>query len=178
MNEEVYVVKNIIDIVMYKQVIHNCDNNVDTVPPYASTMYSHVKTFEDTGCVGGARVVYSLGCNLYSHVQSTQHDPLLEGRAAAKEAESRMRNKYASLTDRFDFQPIAVETSGVFGVSTLVFLRNLGSRIASAKGDVRERTWLIQRISLAIVRGNAISIPMSCRRFFLHQSNYYFCVSM
>ena len=36
-------------------------------------------------------------------------------RAAANEAESRKRSKYASLTDRFDFQPIAVETSRVFG---------------------------------------------------------------
>ena len=88
----------------------------------------------------------------------------IQARASANEAESRKRSKCASLTDRFDFQPIAVETSGVFGESTLVFQRNLGSRIASAKGDVRERTWLIQRISLAIVRGNAISITMSCRR--------------
>ena len=44
--------------------------------------------------------------------------------------------------------------------STLVFLCNLESHIASAKGDVRERPWLMQRISLAIVRGNAISIAM------------------
>ena len=65
------------------------------------------------------------------------------------------------------FQPIAFETSGVFGESTLVFQHNLGSRIASATGDVWECTWLIQRISLAVVRGNAISIAMSCRRSFL-----------
>ena len=91
----------------------------------------------------------------------------IQARAAASEAESRKRSKYASPTDRFDFQPIAVETSGVSGESMLVFLRNFGSRIASAKGDVRVRTWLIQRFSLAIVRGNAISIAMSCRRSFL-----------
>ena len=33
----------------------------------------------------------------------------------------------------------------------------------SANGDVRERTWLTQHISLAVVRGNAISIAMSHR---------------
>ena len=86
----------------------------------------------------------------------------IQTRAAANEAEYRKRSKYASLTDTFDFQPIAVETSGVFDESTLVYLRNLRSRIASAKGDVSERTWLIQRISWVIVRGNAISIAMSC----------------
>ena len=91
---------------------------------------------------------------------------VIYAKAAANEAESIKWSKYASLTDRFDFQPITVETSGVFGESTLVLLRILGSRIASIKGDVRERTWLIQRISLAVVRGNAISIGMSCRRFF------------
>ena len=94
---------------------------------------------------------------------------VIQARAAANEAESIKLNKYASLTDSSDIQPIAVETSRVFGESALVFLRNLGSRIASAKGDVRERTWLTQRILLAIVRGNTISIAMSCRRSFLSQ---------
>ena len=54
----------------------------------------------------------------------------------------------------------------MFGESTPVFLHNLGSRIGSAKGDVRERTCLIQRISLANVSGNAISIAMSYHRSF------------
>ena len=90
----------------------------------------------------------------------------IQARAAANEAESRKRSKYASLTDRFDFQPIAVETSGVFGESTPVFLHSLGSRIGSAKGDVRECTCLIQRILLANVSGNTISIAMSFRRSF------------
>ena len=91
----------------------------------------------------------------------------IKARAAANDAESRKRSKYASHTDRFNFHSMAVETSGVFGESTHVFLLILGSRIASAKVDVRERTWLIQRISLAVVRSIAISIEMSCRRFFL-----------
>ena len=75
----------------------------------------------------------------------------IQARAAANEAESRKQSKYASLTDRIEFQPIAVETSGVFVESTLVFLRNLGSRTASANGDVRERSWLIKRMSLVVV---------------------------
>ena len=74
-----------------------------------------------------------------------------------------MRNKYASLADWFDFQPIAVDTSGMFGVSTHHFLGNHGNRIALAMGDVWERMWLIQRISLAVVNGHAITIAMSCR---------------
>ena len=38
----------------------------------------------------------------------------IQVRAAANEAESRKRSKNASFTDRSDFKPIAVETSGVF----------------------------------------------------------------
>ena len=85
---------------------------------------------------------------------------------------------YAFPTDNFDFQPISVETSGVFSESTLVFLRNLGSRIASFNGDVREPTRLMQRILLAVVRGNANSIAMSCRRSFLPQSDDHLNVSV
>ena len=60
----------------------------------------------------------------------------IQARAAANEAESRKRSKFASLTDWFDFQPIAVETSGVFDESTLVFLRNLGSHVRIPYVDV------------------------------------------
>ena len=105
---------------------------------------------------------------------STMISYAIQTRAATIEAESIKRSKYASHTDRFDIQPIAVETSGVFGESKLVSLRNFGRRIASAKGDIRERTWLIQRISLAVVRGNAISMALSRRRSFLLLSDDYF----
>ena len=87
----------------------------------------------------------------------------IQARAAANEAESMKRSKYASLTDRFDFQLIVVEKSGVFGESTIVFLRNLESSIASAKGDGREQTWLMQRISLAVVEhiGDVVRMSVS-----------------
>ena len=87
-------------------------------------------------------------------------------RADTNEAESRKLSKYASPTNRFDLQPIAVETSRVFVESTLVYLCNLESRIASAMGNVREPTWLIQRISLAVVKGNAISINNNNNGYF------------
>ena len=41
----------------------------------------------------------------------------IQARAAASEAESRKLSNYASPTDRFDPQPTAVDTSGVFGES-------------------------------------------------------------
>ena len=124
----------------------------------------------------GKSLVWDASCT-YTFSPSNMIRSAIHARATANEAESIKWSKYSSPTDRFHFHPIAVETSGVFGESTLVFLLSLGSRIASAKGDVREHTWLIQRISFAIVRGNAMSIAMSCRRTFLSQSDDYFCVS-
>ena len=60
----------------------------------------------------------------------------IQARAAANEAESRKRSKYASPTDRFDFQPILVETSGVFGESTIdvvVRMSILDTKVAGSK---------------------------------------------
>ena len=81
----------------------------------------------------------------------------------AEEAEVRKRVKYGALTDRYDFQPIAVETSGVLGPSTRHFLRTLGSKISVSKGEPRETSWLYGRISMAVLRGNIASILASTK---------------
>ena len=61
------------------------------------------------------------------------------------------------------FEPVSVETSGALGTSTLSFLKGLGKRISAVTGGKRETRWLLERISLAIARGNAASIMASCR---------------
>ena len=61
---------------------------------------------------------------------------------------------------RFKFRPIDVETSGSLGQSTLSFLKELGGRIARETGHKREAEFIFQRISLAVVRGNATSLLM------------------
>ena len=89
-----------------------------------------------------------------SHVMQAAIEP---GSAAAA-AEHRKREKYTALTDRYLFEPVAVETTGVLGPSTSVFLRRLGKKITARTGNKRETSWLMERVSLAIVRGNAASI--------------------
>ena len=78
--------------------------------------------------------------------------------SAASCAEDRKRLKYASLTDRYQFEAIAVETSGVVGRSSTAFLQRLGKRITAQSGDRRETSWLFERLSIAIIRGNAASV--------------------
>ena len=82
----------------------------------------------------------------------------LEPGSAARAAEDRKRERYSELSERYIFQPLAVETSGVLGPSSGKFLAQLGQRITSVTGERRELEWLRQRVSLAVARGNAVSI--------------------
>ena len=68
-------------------------------------------------------------------------------------------NKYAtSLSPSLIFVPIAVETFGVLGDAANDFMYELGKRISAVSGEPRSRTFLMQRLSVAIQRGNAASI--------------------
>ena len=84
-----------------------------------------------------------------------------EAGTAASKAEEAKACKYSGLTDRFMVQPIAVETAGVIGPSSLSFLREIGKRAATLRREPRETQWLLQRIGLAILRGNVTSIRLS-----------------
>ena len=79
------------------------------------------------------------------------------GTIAAK-AEKTKVAKYATLQDRYRFVPIAFETTGIAGEQTDKFISELGRRMAGNTGNRREVEWLRQRLSMAIIRGNAASI--------------------
>ena len=95
-----------------------------------------------------------------TNIGDTAHSP---GSAATK-AEERKRSFYSGITARHRFEPVAVETTGVFGKSTSKFIAELGRRIAAKTGEKRETEFLRQRISLAIMRGNAASILATVRQ--------------
>ena len=78
--------------------------------------------------------------------------------SAAVSAELAKQTKYEPLSDRYLFTPIAVETSGVLGPISLRFLKDIGRLAARERHEPRESEWLLQRISLVVVRGNAHSI--------------------
>jgi len=66
--------------------------------------------------------------------------------------------KYNDLLDNYYFQPVAIETTDVYGKSTATFLSCIANKLVDVSDDPRERQWLHQRLSLAVVRGNAASI--------------------
>ena len=90
----------------------------------------------------------------------------VEAGAAAVGAEERKRRKYATLAGAHLFEPIAVETTGVYGRSTGVILRTIGRRLVETTGDPREAKWFYQNLAIAIQRGNAFSILSAGRERF------------
>ena len=91
-------------------------------------------------------------CKTYIHASSR-----VAG-SAAERREKQKRSLYQSLGNNYVFCPFAVETLGTFGEESISLVHELGRRIRSETGEARSRLFLTQRISIAIQRGNAISI--------------------
>ena len=71
-------------------------------------------------------------------------------------AATRKEAKYAGIVRRHMFEPIAVETLGVYNASAIRILNDLGRRISSISGDTRETSHLYQRVSVLVQRFNAV----------------------
>ena len=78
--------------------------------------------------------------------------------ATQTDAETDKCQKYNDLLDNYYFQPVAIETTGVYGKSTAPFLSCLAKKLVDISGNPREQQWLHQRLSLGVVRGNTASI--------------------
>jgi len=78
--------------------------------------------------------------------------------SVATDAETDKCRKYNDLLDNYYFQPVAIETTGVYGKSTAPFLSCLARNLVDVSGDPREGQWFHQRLSLAMARGNTASI--------------------
>ena len=89
-----------------------------------------------------------------SHLSVTQ---AMSG-GAAEQAERNKGLKYAPLTPQYELVPIAIETMGAYGTSAWAFVSLLGARVTRATGDRRATSFLRQRISVAVQRGNAVSV--------------------
>ena len=89
----------------------------------------------------------------FTYIQKTS---LAQG-GAADIAAARKIEKYTDLARTYEFCPIAMETLGPINEIGLSFLYDLGRRLVETTGDTRETTFLLQRISIAIQRCNAVS---------------------
>merc|ERR1712121_201775 len=102
----------------------------------------------------GKSLIWDATCSCTFCPSNIVSSAILPGSAAASADTSKI-TKYSSLTDRYIFSPFAVETSGVIGPLSLDFIKNIGRKAAQERREPRESEWILQRISLAVVRGNA-----------------------
>ena len=75
------------------------------------------------------------------------------------------KQKYSQLVADFEFVPVAVETSGIIGSAGCSLLTDIGRRISRATNDPRQMSYIFQQISVAIIRGNALAIIASSRKY-------------
>ena len=88
-----------------------------------------------------------------SHVPDTA----ISAGAAASSAAALKHQKYAALEPSHVVMPVAIETLGAWDTESMRFIMNLGRKLSAVTCDPRETTYLFQRISVAVQRGNALS---------------------
>jgi len=119
---------------------------------------------KEAGALYGTRQLWTpLQKSLHSQCRYTRHSG-----SVATDAETDKCEKYNDLLDNYYFQPVAIETTVVYGKSTAPFLTCLAKKLVDISGDPRERqcstSWrwgtpvVHQRLSPAVVRGNTASI--------------------
>ena len=81
--------------------------------------------------------------------------------AVADQAEEKKLRKYQSIPRSYNFTPVAIETSGVFGEYARYLFNQLGRRIKRATGESKSHHFLLQRISIAVQVSNSAAIAGS-----------------
>ena len=94
-----------------------------------------------------------------SHVKETSK----QAGAAAEKANKLKLSKYKKLEKDYYLVPIAVETCGAWNQDGANLIKTLGKIIQGKTGEKRSTFFLFQSISLAVQRGNAISVLGTAR---------------
>jgi len=88
-----------------------------------------------------------------SHIGSTATKP---GAAAHKTALNKI-DKYSKLTSTHIFYPFAIETAGAWHEMAIELMQEIGRCITTITEDAGEITFVFQRLSMALQRGNVVS---------------------
>jgi Reverse transcriptase (RNA-dependent DNA polymerase) len=93
-----------------------------------------------------------------SLASSHLHRAVIGPGVVANDSESRKKSKYSNLSALYQFVPVAVETLGALGEDATALLKDIGRRIAAVTFEPRSTQFLLQRLSIAIQRGNAACV--------------------
>ena len=81
-----------------------------------------------------------------------------EAGKVTERAEERKVEKYRCLPASHLFCPVAIETLGAVGPQSLALIKDIARRIASETGESRAGEYLLQRLSVAVQRGNPAAV--------------------
>jgi len=70
----------------------------------------------------------------------------------------RKEKKYSAFAPAHIFVPVAIEIMGVWGSGASDLIRDLGGRLTVQLGDPQAATHFKQRLDVAVLRGNAITV--------------------
>ena len=82
--------------------------------------------------------------------------------AVADGAEHRKKLKYSNFDSTHLFTPVAIETLGAMGKEALSFLKELGRCILTSTCEPQAYQLLLQRVAVAVQRGNAAAVLGRC----------------
>ena len=113
---------------------------------------------------GGKALAWDATCT-DSFSSSNLCSTILNPGSALSAAEDLKRQKYSQLVANFEFVPVVVDTSGIIGSAGCSLLADIGRRISKATNDPRQMSYIPRQISVAIIRGNALAMTASSRRY-------------
>ena len=90
---------------------------------------------------------------------------ILKTGSASSSAEDLNRRKYYQLVADYEFVPVAVETLGIIGSAGCSLLSDIGRRILRATNEPSQMSYILQQISVAIIRGNTLAMTASSRKY-------------
>ena len=106
----------------------------------------------------GKKLIWDFTC-VDTFATTYVHNTSKKAGKAAEEAEKRKEAKYKELIDDgYIFIPVAIETMGPLGMSGFKLFQELGKKISNKYGEKNATSYILQSISIAIQRGNTLSI--------------------
>ena len=113
---------------------------------------------------GGKALALDATCT-DSFSASNLYSTILNLGSASSADEDLKRQKYSQVVADFEFSPVAVETSGIIASAGYSLLTDIGRHKSRATNHLCQMSYIFQQISVAIIRGNALAITASSRRY-------------
>ena len=92
-----------------------------------------------------------------TYEDSNIHDTAIQAGAASDRAAINKCAKCRTLENSHIFFPVSIETGGSWNESAIELVQEIGKRITVVTEGSRETSFLFQRLSLALPRGNVVS---------------------